>query len=227
MLWSIEKLKGPFSIQSNNTTRQYEYPWAFEVAKIKSGMRVLEVGGSLCGFQFVLSRLGCPTINIDPGMAATGVGWPCDQVSMNKLNQIFGTDVELRNTTIDKAGLADDSLDCAFSISVIEHLPSPEARNIMEHVYRCLKPGGLFVLTIDLFLNLHPFSSRTANEFGKNQDIRWLVEIENWELQVGDSTKLFGFSDFNPDAILSNLDQYLIGNYPTLVQCLVLKKPLG
>jgi hypothetical protein len=43
------------------------------------------------------------------------------------------------------------------SISVIERLTDNDIMDMMKHVHRCLKPGGLFILTIDLFLNLHPF----------------------------------------------------------------------
>jgi len=38
-----------------------------------------------------------------------------------------------------------------------------------------LKPGGRLVLTIDLFLNLKPFTSRTSNQFGVNVSIGELM----------------------------------------------------
>jgi len=222
---SPEQLSGPFSIQSNNTTREYEYPWAFESAKLRSGMRVLDLGGSLCGFQFVLDKSGCQVINVDPGMEAKGVGWPCDLTSIRKLNHLFGTHVELRNCTIENANLCENGIDRAFSISVVEHLTDADIANVMNHVHRCLKPGGLFVLTIDLFLNLYPFCSRIHNEYGRNQDIRLMIELENWEIVEGNPEQLFGFELFNADAVLSNLEKYLIGQYyPALIQCLVLRK---
>ena len=40
---------------------------------------------------------------------------------------------------------------------MIERLTDNDIMDMMKHVHRCLKPGGLFILTIDLFLNLHPF----------------------------------------------------------------------
>jgi SAM-dependent methyltransferase len=222
---SPEQLQGPFSIQTNNTTREFEYPWAFESAQLKPDLRVVELGGGLSGFQFVLDQCGCYVINVDPGMEAKGRGWPCDSTSMERLNHLFQTHVELRNTTMENANLADDSADRVFSISVLEHLTESDIANAMKHIHRCLKPGGLFILTVDLFLNLHPFCSRPTNEFGRNQDIRRMIEAENWEIVQGIREQLFGFGSFSADAVLSNLESYLVGRYyPTMVQCLVLKK---
>jgi SAM-dependent methyltransferase len=219
---SIEQLRGPFAMQPNNSTRYFEYPWAFDVATLKSGMRVLEIGGGLAGFQFVLDKHGCQVVNVDPGMDAAG--WPCNQEFMQKLNRRFGTRVELRNTTIEKANLPGDSFDRAFSISVIEHLPEAVAAETIKNIYRCLKPGGLFVLTTDLFLNVRPFCSRQKNEHGHNQNVRALIYDGPWEFVVGDPACLYGFPEFTPDLILSSLEKYLIGVYPALAQCMVLKK---
>jgi hypothetical protein len=54
-----------------------------------------------------------------------------------------------------------------------------------------------------------------------------MIELGNWEIVEGNPEQLFGFESFNADAILSNLDKYLIGQYyPALIQCLVLRKNL-
>jgi hypothetical protein len=94
----------------------------------------------------------------------------------------------------------------------------------ISHVHRCLRPNGLFVLTIDLFLNLHPFCSRQLNEWGKNQNILHFTKIAKWDIVKGNPKELFGFSEFDSDYILSNLERYLIGRYPAMAQCLVLRK---
>ena len=125
---------GPFSIQRNNTTRTFEYPWAFHAAALKPGMQ-LEIGGGLSGFQFVLDRNGCKVVNVDPGMEATGVGWPCDDATMGEMNRLFGTSVELRNTVVTNAGLESSSFDRAFSISVLEHLPTAEIEDAIRAVF--------------------------------------------------------------------------------------------
>ena len=84
---------------------------------------------------------------------------------MRKLNRWFKTPRRARNTTIDRAGLEAGRFDRAFSMSVIEHLTRRDMRQVMSHVFRCLKPGGVFILTIDLLLNLQPFTSRKSNQY--------------------------------------------------------------
>ncbi len=221
-----ERLRGPFAIQPNNDTRTFEYPWAYYAATPRPGMRVVEIGGGLAGFQFVLDLAGCAVVNIDPGLEANGVGWPCDEGSMRKLNARFGTQVDLRPTVAGRAGLDSGVYDRVFSISVLEHLPDEDIHEAMECAFRWLKPGGLMIMTVDLSLNLYPFCSRRANEYGCNQDLYRIVTQQPFEMVYGDPAELYGFAEFNVDRILCRLEKYLVGSlYPTMVQCVVLRKP--
>jgi SAM-dependent methyltransferase len=225
-LWMSSRLLGPFSTQTNNTFRVFEYPWAYHAGSLQPGQRVLEIGGGLSGFQFVLSRLGCQVVNIDPGLVAEGnKGWPCDANTMRSLNRAFGTDVELRNCTVRDAALEPERYDRAFSVSVLEHLSPDEIAEVCATVYRALKPGGLFVLTIDLFLDTYPFSDRDQNNYGKNVDVAWLTKLAPFALDQGNPRELYGFPEFEPKQIMANLSTYLLGSYPALAQCVVLRKP--
>ena len=220
-----QKLGGPFALQPNNTTREFEYPWAFYAAPINAGLRALEIGGGLSGFQFVLDGCGCRVVNVDPGLEAKGKGWSCDPSAMAKLNRLFGTAVELRNTTIGNADLEPQSFDRVFSISVVEHLLDEEIKEAMSIAFSCLKSGGYFIATIDLYLNAAPLTSRRANEYGKNIDVKNMIEQAPFELVQGNRNELYGYPEFDPDRVQSNLENYFIGAYPALTQCIVLQRP--
>ncbi len=221
------RLRGPFSIQRNNTTRAFEYPFVYELILQEKSEKVVDIGGGLSGFQFVLAREGYQVVNVDPGMDASGKGWPCTVESINQLNNLYGTDVALKNTTIDKANLQPGSIDVAVSVSVIEHLPWTDVENAMRSVWAALKPGGRFVLTIDLFLDVFPFDTSYSNKYGTNIDIKKLIEISPFTIELGKTSELFGFEDFDPEKISNAREKYLIGEgYPSMVQCLVLRKPL-
>jgi 2-polyprenyl-3-methyl-5-hydroxy-6-metoxy-1,4-benzoquinol methylase len=171
-----ERMRGPFQYQKNNTTRVFEHPWAFEAGNIRKGLDVLEIGGGLSGFQFVLSQEGCNVTNVDPGMERDSFSWPCDPSTIARLNDLYGTDVQLRNTVLEDAGLDSESFDLAFSVSVLEHLPEDALASAMRETFRVLRPGGRMVMTIDLFLNVAPFTRVQANRFGTNIEVQSLLK---------------------------------------------------
>jgi hypothetical protein len=51
-----------------------------------------------------------------------------------------------------------------------------------------------------------------------------LLESAHWELVKGERNQLYGFPEFDPDWILSNLEKFMVGQYPTMTQCMVLGK---
>ena len=219
---------GPFSFQPNNSTRRWEYPWAFHAVPLRPGMQVIDVGGALSGLQFVLARSGATVLNVDP-FIEYGTSGEYAEVDpgerLRELNELFGTTVELRRCVLEEAGLAPGSVDAVYCISTIEHLAPESMRSTAAEMARVLRPGGRAVLTIDLFLDLQPFTTRTHNRWGTNVDVRQLVGETGLELDAGTTSELFGFPDFDVDAVQSNLSEYLLGDYPGLAQCLVLRKP--
>jgi SAM-dependent methyltransferase len=214
--------RGPFAWQPNNSTRAFEYPWAYDRTTARgSGLRVLEVGGGLSGLQWVLARAGNRVINVDPGPRANGVGWSLDRAEHGRLSRVFDAPVDLRETTIGAAGVPDRSVDVLLAVSALEHFSPQDADELADHLPRVLARGGVAVLTVDLFLDVEPFTSAAANRYGRNIDVRAFLERAELDLVHGDPGELNGFSAFRADAIQRALSRYLIGDYPALTQCLV------
>jgi ubiquinone/menaquinone biosynthesis C-methylase UbiE len=216
---------GLFYYQDNNVTRYFEYPWVFYAVNFKKGMKVLDFGGGHCGFQFVLDKCGLEVHNVDPGLESKGVRWPVNEETINKLNKKFKTNVKLHNCFIERADLPANYFDMVYSISVIEHLTKKEMHQAMKHINRILKPKGYFVITLDLFPNIYPFTKNKKNRWGQNASVKEIVDTSNLKLIHGDKKELYGFKEFNKDYILENLEKYFIGsNYPALIQTIILKK---
>jgi SAM-dependent methyltransferase len=218
------QLAGCFAFQHNNTTRAFEYPWAFEALGSTGGLRVLEVGGSLSGFQFVVDRAGAAVVNVDPGDDSFAGIWPTTLEHMSLLNGLFGTTVTLRKCYLADAQFPDSSFDRVVSISVFEHIPEPDLAAILTEVRRLLKPGGLLVLTVDLFLNVRPFAEAESNEWGRNVSVKWIVDTSGLELVHGNPRELFGYPEFDAQAIWARRGQFLIGKYPAMVQTIILRR---
>jgi SAM-dependent methyltransferase len=144
---------------------------------------------------------------------------------MARLNRAFGTDVQVIEATLQEARLPTNSIDTVYSISTIEHIPVTELQSLMKGIGRILRPGGLCVLTVDLFLNLWPFSDLACNAWGTNVSVKSLVDFSGLSLVLGRRAELLGYAEFHPREILAHLEDFLIGSaYPVLAQCLVLRK---
>ncbi len=215
--------RGPFAWQPNNDTRAFEYPWVHEqIAARGKALRILEIGGGLSGLQFVLAREGHHVVNVDPGLEAKGKGWALDSDVHARLARTYRAPVTLVPTTIDRATLEPASFDVILSVSALEHFATQDLNAFADAVPRLLRPSGAVILTVDLFVDLAPFSTRPANTFGTNLDLQALLNRAGLRLTHGDPAELHGFPGFDARAILGRLPEYLLGTgHPSLTQCVV------
>lgn len=223
----IQKYAGVFSFQPNSDTRSIEYPWAYYASALEPGMNVLDIGGGFSGFPFVLSKMGMNVVNVDPILDYGPLKHYNSEPEkiFRYMNSAFSANVQLKRTTLKEAKLPDESFDRIYSISALEHIPSNEIQSIMKEVYRILKPNGLAIFTIDLFLNLIPFTKREHNEYGKNVSVKGIIDMSSLELIEGNKMELYGYEEFDSNLILENLEKYYISTtYPVLTQMIVLKK---
>jgi 2-polyprenyl-3-methyl-5-hydroxy-6-metoxy-1,4-benzoquinol methylase len=223
------RARGPFAFQSNTSTRGYEYPWVFDQVQRLGPSRVLEIGGALSGFQFVLAKSGYEVHNVDPffdyGTGSAGQ-YELDPIAEHAaMNRSFGTDVTLHRETLSEANLT-GQFSAVLCISTIEHLSEQDIASTLAAAKGVLAPGGLLVLTVDLFLNLEPFCDRKTNEWGSNTSIAWIEELSGYEMVVGDRSELYGYSEFTVAKILSRLEEFAISTeYPQMAQLITFRAP--
>jgi SAM-dependent methyltransferase len=129
--------------------------------------------------------------------------------------------VSLRPTTIGDADIPDASVDVLLSISTLEHLTPEDVAEVCRHARRVIRSDGVAVITVDLYLDLAPFTHRHSNEYGRNIDVRRLLYDAGLELTAGEPSELLGFPSFVPEAIEANADHYLRGPWPAFAQCVV------
>lgn len=218
-------LGGPFAFQDNSSTRSFEYPWAYFAAGSVNGLSVVEIGGGYSGLQFVLAKNhGISVTNVDPGIGH--VTWRYGKNVFSAINACARTHVRLIPSVVEKARIPSASVDRILCISVLEHLTPRERLAVARESARILKPGGLFIATVDLFLDIRPFSRKKSNIWGTNMDIRSFVSSTGLRLLRGDRRELFGYQEFSAGRILRERDSFVEGEtYPVLVQCFVLGKP--
>ena len=219
------RLAGPFAFQANNSTREFEYPWVYHQIDHSAPRDIIDVGGGITGMQFVLDMMGHRVRTVDPGLASGEYGWASRSFRHDGLNAAFGTSIEVHGCCLEEANLPHRAFDYVVCISTIEHAPTPAVFSLVEAALRMLKPGGRFVATVDLFLNLEPFTSRQENEFGTNIDLGAILAKVGppFTLVTGSREELYGFPEFSAAKVLENLEKYYVGIYPCVSQCLVLE----
>ncbi|AFZ23241.1 methyltransferase family protein [Cylindrospermum stagnale PCC 7417] len=222
----IIKKIGPFGFQVNSLSRIFEYPWCFLATPLQPGMRVVEVGAGASGFQFALAQAGLDVTSVDPLInPSESVDWIFSKDDFYHLNQSFGGKVKFIQDFLQNAKLESNQYDRVFSVSAIEHIPSQEIGSLVKEIGRILKPGGLFLATIDLFLDCYPFTNQVSNQYGSNISISSLVEESGLKLKIGNPSELYGYPEFDYNLILNRLDEFLVVN-KVLTQCIVLEKAI-
>ena len=215
----VQRLRGPFAFQDNSSTRAYEFPWAYDQLSGLGHSRIVEIGGALSGLQFVLAKDGHEVHNVDPFFDYGSGKYDVDPVAEHaSLNRTFGTNAILHKSTLPEADLS-GNFNAAVCVSTLEHLPPESIEATLKTVKELLVPGGLVVLTLDLFLNLAPFCSRTSNTWGTNSSVAWIEDLLGYEMVAGNRAELYGYDEFSTDDILSRMEEFAINvGYPQMAQ---------
>jgi SAM-dependent methyltransferase len=219
---------GPFGFQLASYTRVYEYPWAYLSAGVQPGMSVIDIGGGTAGLQYVAAMDGARVTNIEAAARPGTNQWADEDFTARHalLNETFGTDVRLVASRVQDADLPAASFDRIFCLSVLEHVDAAEANEMMASAARLLRPGGLLLATVDLFLDLRPFGVLSHNRWGVNHDVAALIAHSGLGLDYGDRRELLGTAEFDRDRIVALLPELLISEmYPVMTQALILRKP--
>lgn len=130
-----------------NDLKDLQRPWVFKaiLAHVPPGGRILEIGAGEPHVAELLTRCGYEVTVVDPydgsGNGPTEFEAFCARYPRLKIiRQQFGTHL----TEIPAA-----SFDCICSISVLEHIPHPALRDVIQMARRSLKPGGVHIHAVD------------------------------------------------------------------------------
>jgi SAM-dependent methyltransferase len=117
-----------------------EFDELIRMQPVSRSDRVLDLGSG-DGFQILLMAQRCgQVVGVDPN--EDSVANAAAKVSVRRQHN-----VEFFSTTLEGAGLPDNSFDKVFSFSVVEHITN--YLEVISEVFRVLKPGGHFVFSTD------------------------------------------------------------------------------
>lgn len=140
--------------------RQLEYSFAFDAIKRLTSLRgtALDAGAGVTPLPHALAGLGYTVhaCDFDRGLMT--------RMAATSMADVYGTQVSYSWQDLSEIGFPDATFDLVTCISVLEHIPPPHDRRALRELLRVLKPGGLFVLTLDF----QPQSATsTAQRYGR------------------------------------------------------------
>lgn len=83
----------------------------------------------------------------------TAIGGDLVSYYLTDARRDYGDKIEFVQTTPTHIPLPDNSVDVVYTIDTVEHLSEP--REIFQDVFRVLKPGGIFLVHFNPWLNPH------------------------------------------------------------------------
>ena len=126
-------------------TKLWENSWTIYHSAVKSGHRVLDIGGASTAFAFYLASLGCSVSVIDNDWSNCGMIY-----NTNYVGKKMGWDIKAYDHDVAKClPFPDNYFDRVFSICVVEHLTSQVRRFLMKELARVVKPAGIVAVTTD------------------------------------------------------------------------------
>lgn len=131
----------------NGDLKNVQRPWTVKaiLGQVPSGSKLLEIGAGVPLVAGMLAELGYRVTVVDPYEGA-GNG-PIEYANyvqqfpnVNIVKSLFGVGLQ---------GIDEFSLDCIYSVSVLEHIPQEEIEHLYKAIRKFLKPGGFSIHCVD------------------------------------------------------------------------------
>jgi SAM-dependent methyltransferase len=158
LAWDLARVSDVFRYQHEKFhaagwgIKGHNRPWIIDNGQWRTGMRFLDVGA---GYSDLAAHLA-ERFNMD--------GWVADDFGMNEGEGIWsrwgnpselpqkypGVNYVFHNLGQPTPELPEGSFDRIYSVSTLEHIPPEAINDVLLHMARLLKPGGLMLHTVDL-----------------------------------------------------------------------------
>lgn len=147
----VDASRGFFGWFTKHKPRAFEYPWVLREIGDPRGRAILDIGAGVSPLPLMLAEKGASVITVDYSQTIRRgkktVNW--DEWGFFDYGDLNGN-IKSFNQDILTLTLTDNSLDHAYSVSVIEHMPAATRKEIWKKVSQWTKSGGSLLLTIDI-----------------------------------------------------------------------------
>jgi ubiquinone/menaquinone biosynthesis C-methylase UbiE len=106
--------------------------------------------------------------NLPPHINCTGIDIAREQIAYaEKKYGIENRTFLVSDATSEKLPFEKNTFDAVTCIEFFEHIKAPEINHIIKNVFRCLKPGGIFIATTPNYELLWRFLETTISSLGQ------------------------------------------------------------
>lgn len=130
--------------------RAIEYPWVLEKITELNPVKIADIGAGVSPLPIMLEQRGCSITTIDFHPITRDLnnrdGW--NEWGFLDYSK-FAPTINSHNIDVLKYRPT-DKFDVIYSVSVIEHMPRKTWEQVIQWAAKYLKPGGRFILTLDL-----------------------------------------------------------------------------
>jgi len=143
-----------FGWYTKHFPRVYEYPWLYAKLKDVSGKTIGDFGAGLNPMPLLFAKDGAKIVTIDNSSMQVSL------LNLSNANEwgfldysVFNSRITSYNKLLERNTFKHSSFDYWYSVSVIEHIPSEDRREILFIIKCLLKNRGEIFLTVDLAKN--------------------------------------------------------------------------
>src|SRR4051812_30262884 len=129
--------------------RLFEYPWILDRVIREGGETVIDFGAGVSPIPLLLAQAGKRVVTVDNSPLRRT---PMQKGDINEWGYLdysqFDASIKSYNCNFEDIDFTEVTVNCVYSISVIEHIPADVRRKLLVNITAAIANNGCLILTL-------------------------------------------------------------------------------